>query len=199
MTSPKVSSVPPSSAKTTATNSASTKTSRHATRYFFVGITLTVFNFGAYTLLNLIFLGIKLTDTTASENEQYLWLTTLISTALTTILAYLMHSRITWKERSITKHSVIRFFIWNALITVAINPGLTQLFSLFTPLYQFAYGIIMWLHLPFSYDFTVSTGAFVLTAIVVMVLNFLFYDRFVFGKVKPQSSARPTPKIESTH
>ena len=36
----------------------------------------------------------------------------------------------------------------------------------------------------FSYDFIQSTGAFILTTIVTMIMNFLLYDKFVFGKTK---------------
>lgn len=148
------------------------KTSKHAGRYLFVGIAITVFNFGLYSLLTNIII----------KNNDLLWLSTFISTAITTIVAYIAHSKFTWKERNVTKHSIIRFFIWNALLAVAIGPGLTQLFSLLTPLYEFAYNISSALHLPFTYEFVLTTGAFVLTAAVTMILNFLFYDRFVFGK-----------------
>ena len=56
------------------------------------------------------------------------------------------------------------------------------LFSLITPLYEFAYNICTAIHLPFTYEFVLTTGAFALTSIVTMILNFLFYDKFVFGK-----------------
>ena len=150
------------------------KTSQHAVRYVFVGITLTVFNYVLYTILaNLIF-----------RNSDLLWLSTLISTLATTILAYIMHSKITWKERHVTKSSIYKFFIWNLLLTFPIGPGLTQLFSLFNPLYEFVFNICQNLHIDFSYDFIQSTGAFVFTSITTMILNFLFYDKFVFGKPK---------------
>ena len=150
------------------------KTSQHASRYLIVGIAITIFNYGLYTILaNLII-----------NNNDFLWLSTLISTIITTIVAYIAHSKITWKERNITKHSIIRFFVWNALLTFLINPGLTQLFSLVTPLYKFTFNITTTLHLPFTYEFVLTTGAFILTAIITMILNFLFYDRFVFGKIK---------------
>ncbi len=150
------------------------KTSRRATRYLFVGISLTVFNYVLYTILaNLII-----------NNNDYLWLSTFISTVFTTILAYILHSKITWKERRVTKHSIIRFFIWNAILAIAIGPWLTQLFSFITPLYDLAFNISTTLNLPFTYEFIQSTGAFVLTSIVTMILNYLFYDRFVFGKTK---------------
>jgi len=150
------------------------KTSKRATRYLFVGITLTVLNYGLYTVLaNFII-----------KNNECLWLSTLISTLITTIVAYLMHSKITWKERDITKTAIYKFFIWNLLLTFPIGPGLTQFFSLFTPLYEFAHSISQNLGLSFSYDFIQSTGAFIFTTIVTMIMNFLFYDKFVFGKEK---------------
>lgn len=153
------------------------KTSTHATRYFFVGVGVTLFNYALYALLaNLII-----------NNNDLLWLSNLIATSITVIVAYIAHSKITWKERSVTKHSIIRFFIWNALLAIIISPSFTQLFSLFAPLYEFAYHIFEALHIPFSYEFTLTTGAFALNSIVIMILNFLFYDKFVFGKTKQES------------
>ena len=155
-------------------------TSRHATRYFFVGVGVTLFNYALYAILaNLVI-----------RNNDLLWLSNFIATAVTVIVAYLAHSKITWKERQVTKASIIRFFIWNAMLTIAIAPGFTQLFSLFTPLYDFAFNISSALHLPFSYDFVLTTGAFVLTSIVIMILNFLFYDKFVFHKRKETTDAK---------
>lgn len=150
------------------------KISKRASRYVIIGIIVTIFNYGLYTILaNLII-----------NNNNLLWLSTFISTALTTILAYILHSKITWKERHIAKTTVYRFFIWNAILAVAIGPWLTQLFSLFTPLYDLTHNIFNTLHLPFAYEFIQSTGAFILTSIVIMVLNYLFYDKFVFQKTK---------------
>lgn len=159
------------------------KTSRHATRYFFVGVGVTLFNYVLYAILaNLII-----------KNNDLLWLSNFIATAVTTIVAYFAHSRITWKERHVTKASVIRFFIWNAMLTVAIAPGFTQLFSLLTPLYDFAYNICESIRLPFSYEFVLTTGAFVLTSAVIMIINFLFYDKFVFPKsTKKDSKQEPS-------
>ena len=150
------------------------KTSRHATRYLFVGIGVTLFNYLAFTLLSNIII----------RNNDFLWLSNLIATAITTILAYILHSKITWKERKVTKTAIYKFFIWNALLTFPIGPGLTQLFSLISPLYEFAFNITSALHLPFDYEFVLTTGAFILTSAVTMILNFLFYDKFVFGKNK---------------
>lgn len=149
-------------------------TSRHAVRYFIVGVLVTGFNYALFAILSNLII----------QNNDLIWLSNFIATAITTIVAYFAHSRITWKERVVTKHSIIRFFIWNAMLTVAIAPGLTQLFSLFTPLYEFVFNITNAMHLPFSYEFILTTGAFVLNAFVIMIINFLFYDKFVFGKKK---------------
>ena len=153
-----------------------TKTAQHAGRYLIVGIILTIFNYGVYTILaNVIF-----------NNPNLLWLCTLIATTLTTFLAFLLHSKITWKEREVSKTAIYKFFVWNFLAAFLIGPGLTQLFSLITPLYEFAFNICQNMHIDFTYEFVLSTGTFVLTNAVLMVLNFLFYDKFVFGKANKE-------------
>ena len=151
------------------------KTSKHAARYFFVGLGITLFNYALFAIISNVFI----------NDNNLLWLSNLIATALTTIVAYIAHSKITWKERHVTKAAIIRFFIWNALLAFLIAPSLTQLFGMLTPLYDFAYNISSTLHLPFTYEFILTTGAFGLNSIVIMIINFLFYDRFVFQKKKP--------------
>lgn len=153
-------------------------TSKHVTRFVLIGIAITIFNFVFYTLLvNVIF-----------KDNNFLWLAILISTTVSTFVAYSLHSRITWKERPITKTAIHKFFIWNLLAAFVLNPILTQLFSLITPLYQLGFNISESIHLPLSFDDIQSTGAFVLTSCVTMILNFLFYDKFVFGKSKSNHS-----------
>ncbi|MBR2753962.1 GtrA family protein [Candidatus Saccharibacteria bacterium] len=150
------------------------KTSRHASRFFVIGVILAIFNYGLYALIaNMII-----------NNNDFLWLSSFIASAFTTILAYILHSKITWKERSPGKTGIYKFLIWNILLTIAINPILTQLFGLITPIHDITYSITSSLNFPFTYEFVQSTGAFILTAIITMILNFLFYDRFVFGKSK---------------
>lgn len=147
-------------------------TKKRAGIYFIIGVTITVSNYLLYTLIaNLLI-----------KDNNLLWLSTLIATVIITFLAYFLHSRITWKERMITKTTIYRFFIWNLLLAIIINPFFTQFFSIFTPLYDFAKSITDAMHLNFSYDFIQSTGAFVLAGVVIMIINFLFYDKFVFEK-----------------
>ncbi|MBR2725565.1 hypothetical protein IKE97_02940 [Candidatus Saccharibacteria bacterium] len=151
-------------------------TKKRAGIYFIIGVTITVSNYLLYTIIaNLII-----------KNNDLLWLSTLIATFIITFLAYFLHSRITWKERVITKTTIYKFFIWNLALAFLINPLLTQLFSYFTPLYDLAKSISEAIHLDFSYDFIQSTGAFILAGIVIMIINFLFYDKFVFGKRNSQ-------------
>lgn len=153
---------------------ADVKTSKHAARYLIVGICVTIFNYVLFAILSNLII----------QNNDLLWLSSLIATVITTIVAYIAHSKITWKERIVTKHSIMRFFIWNALLAIVISPALTQLFSLIAPLYEFAFNITSAINLPFTYEFVLTTGSFTLTSIVIMILNFLFYDKFVFGKKK---------------
>ena len=153
-------------------------TGRHAIRYFFVGVGVTLVNYILFAIISNILI----------KDNNYLWLSNLIATVITVIIGYIAHSKITWKERNVTKSSIIRFFIWSAMIAIVINPALTQLFGLFTPLYEFAFNITSAMHLPFTYEFVLTTGAFVLPAIIVMILNFLFYDKFVFPKSHPNKS-----------
>ena len=63
------------------------KTSEHAIRYFFVGVGITLFNYAVYTILSNVII----------KNNDLLWLSTLISTFITTLVAYLLHSKINWK------------------------------------------------------------------------------------------------------
>ena len=147
-------------------------------KFFIIGSSLAIFNYLLYIFLALVII----------KNSGLLWLSSLISTSVTTILAYILHSRITWQERTPNKTGIINFFIWNALLALIICPGLTWLFGLITPLYDFAFNVCQAIHLPFEYSFVESTSIFILVNIVVMVLNYFFYDRLVFGKGKHEKS-----------
>lgn len=160
--------------KTAESQQEDVKTSKHATRYLIIGTLLALFNYGLYTVLSNYII----------NNNDLIWLSSFIATAVTTVLAYILHSRITWKERPISKTAIYKFFIWNIMLTVAIYPLLTQLFSYITPLYDFAYSVTSALHIPFTYEFVLTTGAFILTTIITTLMNYFLYDRFVFGKSK---------------
>ena len=154
---------------------------RHASKYFIVGLVVTLFNYIVYTIIN----------QTVLTDPNLLWLDSLISCVITTFFGYLLHSKITWRERHPTRTSILKFFIWNLFMALAINPLFTWLFGFLDPIYQFAFNISSALHLPFDYNFIESTLIFCLTGFVVMILNFLFYDRIVF-------SSQNNPKKEAT-
>lgn len=160
-------------------------TARHAGRYILVGITIAVFNYLTYQLIARLII----------KNNDLLWLSNLIATTLTVFVAYFLHSRITWKERSPGRNGIIRFFIWNAALAILISPGFTWFFGLFHPLYDFAHNITSNIGLPFDHDFVESTGIFILVNIVIMILNFLFYDKLVFDKPKSESNPKSTPPL----
>ena len=159
------------------------QTAKRAGKYTVIGIILTAFNFLVYTFLARIII----------NNNDLLWLDSIISYLIATVLAYILHSKITWKERHPNKTSIIKFFAWNFITALAISPFLTWLFGLITPLYIFVYNISAAMHLPFDYDFIESTGIFGLTTTITMTLNYLFYDKLVFGVKKEQNDTQSTP------
>ena len=155
------------------------KTTARTGKYFIVGVSLAVFNFALYTIIARLI-----------GNNDFLWLATIISTFFTAVLAFILHSKITWKERHPGKAGIVKFAIYNLLLTVAIGPFFTWLFYLITPLYEFAFNISQTIHLPFDYDFVESAGVFVLVAATTMIINYLCYDKIVFKpNTKPDSKS----------
>ncbi len=144
-----------------------------------VGVACTIIDYTLYSLLVMLFFG---GDTSRA------WLATIVSGVVATFAAYELHSHITWKESDPGKFGIVKFFAWNALLVVAIRPALTFVLGLLTGFYQFAFMVSDGINLPFSYEFVESTGIFVLMTTVTMVLNFLFYNRIVFGKKKDEES-----------
>ena len=107
-----------------------------------------------------------------------------VSGAVGICTGYFLHSRFTWKGRKIGKFTIANFLVWNIFMGVAVKPVLTKLFQLkvFGGLYLLAFNICQFLHIPFSMEFVETTGNFVLTTAIIMVINYLVYDRLVFGK-----------------
>jgi len=147
---------------------------KQAGKYFIFGLLNTAINYGMYELLALL----------VFTQENQLWLATLISGAISIFVGYYLHSHFTWKEREVGNKQLAKFFVWNVVMNVAVRPVLTMFFGLgiFGMLYVFAHNICGMISLPFSYEFVESTGNYVLMTAVVMVINYLVYDRFVFGE-----------------
>ena len=149
------------------------ETAKRASKYTIIGIILTGFNFVVYTILARII-----------NNNDLLWLCSMIAYIIATFLAFVLHSKITWKERKPGKAGIIKFFAWNFITALAISPFLTWVFGFMTPVYEVAFNISTWLHLPFDYAFVESTGIFGFATLITMILNYFFYDRLVFGKTE---------------
>ncbi len=143
-------------------------------RYLIFGVLNTAINYGMYEALALLFF----------SEENKLWIATLISGAISVFVGYYLHSKFTWKDRKVGKKQLIKFFIWNVILNIAVRPALTALFGLLGGLYQFAFNICSSIGLPFTYKFVETTGNYVLMTGITMIINYLVYDRFVFGEKK---------------
>ena len=146
---------------------------KRAAVYFVAGMTNTLIAYGIYEALALTIF-----------QDDLLPVASLISGAIGIFTGYYLHSHFTWVGREIGKTVLIKFFIWNIIISLAIKPVLTAFFRLeiFGNLYNLAFNVCQFVHLPFSYEFVETTGNFVLGTAVIMVINYLVYDRFVFGE-----------------
>lgn len=143
-------------------------------KYLIFGVLNTAVNYGMYEALALLIF----------REEGQLWIATLISGAVSIFVGYFLHSKFTWRDREVGKKQLGKFFIWNVILNVAVRPLLTAFFGLFGFLYKFAFDIFQGIGIGFSYEFVETTGNYVLMTAVTMVINFLVYDRFVFGKSK---------------
>lgn len=177
---PKKSLADPNSKKKNRSKKKASKTIFRASKYTIIGILLTLLNFAIYTTL---------ARTVFGNTNELLWLDTIISYLVATVAAYFLHSKITWRERHPGKKGIFIFFAWNIITSVAISPFLTWLFGFIKPLYEFAFTISSNLHLPFDYEFIESTGIFCFTTLITMILNYLCYDKIVFGAPKEKNAS----------
>jgi len=144
-------------------------------KYLIFGLLNTAINYGMYEALALLVF--------KEENNQ-LWIATLVSGTISIFVGYFLHSKFTWKDRKVGKKQLGKFFVWNVVMNIAVRPLLTLFFGLFGSLYKFAFDVCQTIGIGFSYEFVESTGNYILMTAVVMVINFLIYDKFVFGEAK---------------
>ncbi len=159
---------------------------KQAGKYFIFGVANTAINYAIFEALAL----------TVFSSENQLWLATLISGVVGIFTGYYLHSHFTWRERSVGKTELVKFFIWNVAMAIIIKPVITLIVEMPKFLYRLAFDICQAIHIPFTYEFVETTGVFVLMTAVVMLINFLVYDRFVFGKKKPDDN-REDIEVES--
>lgn len=152
-------------------------------KFIGVGLAAATVDYGVYELCLLVLFG---------NNNDFIVASQLISLVVATFVAFILHSNITWKGRDPGKYGIIKFFIWNFVVLLLMRSFLSWFFALLTGLYEFGYMITSGINLPFSYEFVQSTAIFVLMNIVTMIVNYFFYDNFIFGKTKekPESPAK---------
>lgn len=114
---------------------------------------------------------------------QSLALVGILSGTVALIMAFATHSLITWKGRTIDRTTLVKFILFTGFGMWVIRPILLVLFSNLQGLYQWAHSTSQALHLPFSYGFIASTGAFGFMVIALLIYNYLTYDRFVFNAI----------------
>lgn len=112
---------------------------------------------------------------------QSLALVGILSGTVALVVAFATHSSITWRGRNVTRLTLVKFILFTGFGMWILRPILLVLFFNLHGLYQWAYSISHTLHLQFSYDFVASTGAFGFMVIILLIYNYLTYDRFVFN------------------
>ncbi len=142
-----------------------------------VGAALTVLDFLVYNIVLKMFYG---------GDANGIGVASVVSGVIAMVAAYFAHKNITWKARKPRKYGVAWFFGWNIFAVTIVRPIVTWIFGLviFNRLYEFAFSILSFFNMPFSYEFVNSTGVYVLMTGVIMVLNYLFYEKLVFGETK---------------
>ena len=149
-------------------------TGKKVATFAVVGAGLTVLDFVVYNIVLRTFYGGEAEGASVAS---------MVSGMVATVAAYFAHKNITWKARKPRKYGVAWFFGWNVFASTVVRPVVSWFFGLiiFSRLYEFAFSVISWLNIPFDYEFVKSTGIYVLMTAVVMVLNYMFYEKLVFG------------------
>lgn len=141
-------------------------------RYLVSGVTATVVDYGVYELL--VLLVFRSANGAAASAS--------IAGVIGIFVAYFLHSRLTWREREPGRFGVAKFVLWNLAVMVGLRPILVTMLGWMGWLYDWVYSVCGWMGVGFSHDFVTSTGIYILMTMITAVLNFLFYDRVVFGK-----------------
>lgn len=157
------------------TNADKTISALKLIKFASVGFTSAAIDYAIYEVIVLLFF---------KGNIDMAGVSAIISGITSTFVAYFLHSRITWKTRDPGKYGIIKFFIWNILVVVFLRPFLTFFFGLFTGVHQFVYVVVGWIPLFSSFNFVQTTTIYVLMTLVTMTLNFIFYEKIVFGSKK---------------
>jgi putative flippase GtrA len=152
-------------------------TKRQPMIFIGVGVLNTLLDFGFYTLLTHLFF----------SDKSAIWVAGILSGTVALCVAFATHSMVTWRHREVGVSTMIRFLVATGFGMWIIRPILLSIFVKLDVVYEWAYSLTQWLHIPWSYTFVANTGAFGLMAIIVLIYNFIVYDTYVF--VSKQSSS----------
>ena len=93
--------------------------------------------FGAFFILGVITTLIELVFYTISariiNNNGFLWISALIGGIIGTIFAFILNSRLIWKNSRTTKREITIFFVYNIGKTFALKTFFTWLFGFLKP------------------------------------------------------------------
>ncbi|MBR3368770.1 GtrA family protein [Candidatus Saccharibacteria bacterium] len=144
--------------------------------------------FGGFFILGVITTLIELVFYTISariiNNNDILWISALIGGLIGTVFAFILNSRLIWKNSKVAKREIIIFFVYNIGKTFTLKTFFTWVFGFLKPVYEFAFSFSSNIGLPFDYEFIESTGVFAFTALVCMMITYFTYDRIVFKNKK---------------
>jgi putative flippase GtrA len=151
-----------------------TKPKTRPLTFVWVGIVLTLINFVIYIILVHTFF----------QDHDQMPFATAIAYIISAVAAYFMHQFITWKDRQPSRSAMIKFFATNLFAGLVLTPIITSFFLLLTGIYEFAFTVSSALHLSFSLDFITKVGVFGLQTAIVMIFNYIMYNKVVFKGAK---------------
>lgn len=107
-------------------------------------------------------------------------LVAIISGTVALGVAYLTHSRVTWRERDKDKKSAMKFFIATGGGLWVLRPLLLNILLAIEGFYAFLYTVSHPI-LPFlDFEFVKNTSAFIIMTVIILFYNFIVYDKIVF-------------------
>jgi putative flippase GtrA len=167
---------------------ADTASSKRPMIFLGVGVFNTLLDFGFYSLLTL----------TIFKGDDKIALAGVVSGTFALLCAFVTHSFITWRGAHIGMPTIVKFIAFTGFGMWVIRPALLALFIKLGGLYTWAHSLSETLRLPFSYDFVANTGAFGFMVVIVLIYNYLVYDRFVFNEKSSGASAASQASTSSS-
>lgn len=149
--------------------------SRHRKKFVFLGVGIfnTLTDFISYSLLMYVLPASNMKLTTVG----------VVSGTIALCVAFLTHSRITWRGAETGRGIFVRFLLVTGFGMWVVRPILLNIFVHFTLLSDILYKLSYTLAEDMvTRTFIQNSVTFLLMTIVLLIYNFLTYDRFVFSQ-----------------